>query len=239
MLKERLELYFQREDHARKRDYFFVSEVAKCPRQIFYTAHGFPRPPLDGQTARRLAVGEAAHQRILQALYGLGVVVAAEAPIPPNPLFHGRADAIVSLDGRNYVVEIKTAHPYSFEQMAVAPRQDHHLQLQLYLHYLDIPQGIILAENKANQEFKEFAVARDDRQVAQVLASFSHLKDLIFGRRCLPPLPDKVEWAFDQCRYCPYSEFCEQNVVQPPGAVQPPPGPAGEAVSPRLFDDWS
>ena len=220
MLIERLEEYFQREERVRVRDYFYVTEVAKCPRQIFYSAKGFPRPPLDGQTARKLAVGDAAHQRIVQALYGMGIVVAAEAPLPPNPLFHGRADVIVSLEGKNYVVEIKTVHPYNFEQMVAAPRRDHYLQLQLYLHYFDIPQGVILAENKANQELREFVVGRDEEEIGRVLATFERLRRTIFLEGRLPPLPDKSDWEYDQCRYCPYTDFCNEDLVTPPGAGQ-------------------
>ncbi len=222
MLIERLEEYFQREERVRVRDYFYVTEVAKCPRQIFYSAKGFPRPPLDGQTARKLAVGDAAHQRIVQALYGMGIVVAAEAPIPENPLFHGRADVIVSVEGKNYVVEIKTVHPYNFEQMVAAPRRDHYLQLQLYLHYFDIPQGVILAENKANQELREFLVDQDDEEIRRVLSTFEALRRTIFLEGRLPPLPDKSDWEYDQCRYCPYVEFCKEDLEVPPGARPEP-----------------
>ncbi|HEU68653.1 MAG TPA: hypothetical protein ENN53_05525, partial [Candidatus Acetothermia bacterium] len=80
MLVDKLDQYFQREERGRPRDYFYVSEVGKCPRQIYYTIKGFPRPPLDGLTARKLAVGDDAHRRLVQALYGMGIVVAAEAP---------------------------------------------------------------------------------------------------------------------------------------------------------------
>jgi len=216
MLIELLEEYFQREEPHRERDYFYVSEVGKCPRQIFYTVKGFPRPPLDGQTARKLAVGEDAHRRIVQALYGLGIVVAAEVPIPEGALFHGRADAIVSLSGKNYVVEIKTVHPYNFDQMAIAPRRDHYLQLQLYLHYFGIPQGIILAENKATQELREFLVELDRAEVGRVLSEFERLRELIFVRGELPPLPDKSDWEYDQCKYCPFVDFCRADVAKPP-----------------------
>ncbi|MBC7092833.1 hypothetical protein H5T53_02300, partial [Candidatus Bipolaricaulota bacterium] len=57
MLAERLEEFFQREERARVRDYFYVTEVSKCPRQIYYAVKGFPKPPLDGLTVRKLAVG--------------------------------------------------------------------------------------------------------------------------------------------------------------------------------------
>lgn len=232
MLAERLEEYFRREEAIRTRDYFYVTEVAKCPRQIFYSVKGFPRPPLDGQTARKLAVGDDAHRRIVQALYSLGLVVAAEVPIPENSLFHGRADAIVSVDGKNYVVEIKTVHPYNYEQMVAAPRRDHLLQLQLYLHYFQIPQGIVLAENKANQELREFLVERDQGLIEQMLTTFEGLRKLIFVRGALPPQPDKSDWEYDQCRYCPYVEFCQEDAAIPPG--QEPKESPGQ--KPKDFD---
>lgn len=216
MLVERLEEFFAREEEPRERDYFYVSEVAKCPRQIYYSVKGFPRPPLDGQSARRMAVGDDVHRRIVGALFSLGIAVAAEVPIPPNPLFHGRADAIVSLGGENFVVEIKSVHPYQFDQATARPRRDHYLQLQLYLHYLDVPRGVILMENKANQALREFLVERDEGTVRRVLSQFAELHRLIFEEGRLPPLPDKSEWEYDQCRYCPFTEFCIRDQVRPP-----------------------
>jgi CRISPR/Cas system-associated exonuclease Cas4 (RecB family) len=220
MLAERLDQYFQREERNRPRDYFYVSEVGKCPRQIYYSVKGFPRPPMDGLTARKLAVGDDAHRRLAQALFGMGVVVAAEVPMPPGSLFHGRCDTIVSLDGKNYVVEVKTAHPYSFDQMTSGPRRDHYLQLQLYLHYFGIPQGIVLAENKATQELKEFVVPLDRAEVDRVIRLFERLRQVIFVEGRLPPLPgqeEKRDWEFDQCRYCPYVPFCNEDIAEPPG----------------------
>ena len=215
MLVERLEEFFSREEEARERNYFYVSEVAKCPRQIYYSVKGFPRPPLDGQSARRMAVGDDVHRRIVGALFSMGLAVAAEVPLPPNPLFHGRADAIISLGGENFVVEIKSVHPYQFDQAAARPRRDHYLQLQLYLHYLDVPRGIILMENKANQALREFLVERDEETVKRVLSQFQDLHRLIFQEGRLPPLPDKSDWEYDQCRYCPFTEFCVRDQVKP------------------------
>ncbi|MBC7220064.1 PD-(D/E)XK nuclease family protein [Candidatus Bipolaricaulota bacterium] len=249
MLIDKLDQYFQREERSWPRDYFYVSEVGKCPRQIYYAIKGFPRPPLDGLTARKLAVGDDAHRRLVQALYGMGIVVAAEAPIPPGNLFHGRCDVIVSLDGKNYVVEIKTAHPYSFDQMTSGPRRDHYLQLQLYLHYFGIPQGIVLAENKATQELREFVVPLDKEEVSRVIHAFERLQRTIFVEGRLPPLPgqeEKRDWEFDQCRYCPYVPFCSEDVADPPGraaAEEPEPvriaADEERAVPPTLFDDPS
>ncbi len=216
MLVERLERFFQRREEARRRDYFYVTEVAKCPRQIFYAVKGFPRPPLDGQTARRMALGDDVHRRIVNALYSLGLAVAAEVPIPENGLFHGRADAIISLGGENFVVEIKSVHPYQFDQAVAGPRRDHYLQLQLYLHYFDLQRGILLMENKANQELKEFLVERDEKVIRETLDRFRNLHRLIFGEGRLPPIPDKSDWEYDQCRYCPFREFCLRDVTEPP-----------------------
>jgi len=224
LLVEKLEQHFQRQETARPRDYFYVSEVSKCPRQIYYSMKGLPRPPMDGVTARKLAVGDDAHRRVAQALFSMGVVVAAEVPMPSDALFHGRADVIVSLNGKNYVVEVKTAHPYSYEQMAVGPRGDHSLQLQLYLYHFGIPQGIILAENKATQELKEFLVELDRPQVERILEEFRILRELIVEQGKLPPLPDKSDWEFNQCRYCPYVEPCGDDVTasDAPGSAQSP-----------------
>ncbi|MFA5528602.1 MAG: hypothetical protein WC996_08285 [Peptostreptococcales bacterium] len=66
-------------------------------------------------------------------------------------------DAVVEINKRLYVVEIKSANTFSFKHM-----KDSHpsgtKQLQLYMHFLCIPRGFVLAEDKNTQDFKIFPV---------------------------------------------------------------------------------
>lgn len=62
-------------------------------------------------------------------------------------------DAIVELNGKLYVVEIKSMNTFAFKHI-----KDKHpkgtKQLQLYMHFTGIPRGFVLCEDKNTQEFK-------------------------------------------------------------------------------------
>jgi CRISPR/Cas system-associated exonuclease Cas4 (RecB family) len=74
-------------------------------------------------------------------------------------------DAVVEINNKLYVVEIKSANTYSYKSM-----KDSHpagtKQLQLYMHFLCIPRGFVLVEDKNTQEFKIFPVRYEPGQAA-------------------------------------------------------------------------
>jgi len=80
-------------------------------------------------------------------------------------------------------------------------------------------------------------VTRDDEEIQRVLSTFERLRRTIFLEGKLPPLPDKSDWEYDQCRYCPYVEFCSQNLAALPGAKSATrKGSAEEGEPLGLFD---
>ena len=66
-------------------------------------------------------------------------------------------DAIIELNNKLYVVEIKSANTFSYKNMKTSHPSGTH-QLQLYMHFLCIPRGFVLVEDKNTQEFKIFPV---------------------------------------------------------------------------------
>ena len=72
-------------------------------------------------------------------------------------------DAVIELNNKLYVVEIKSANTYSYKSM-----KDSHpsgtKQLQLYMHFLCIPRGFVLVEDKNTQEFKIFVTKYEPGQ---------------------------------------------------------------------------
>jgi len=106
----------------------------------------------------------------------IGVVIAAEIRIPEEKIFHGRADAIVSIDNEPYVLEIKSMNSYAFKRLE-EPDKAHLKQIQLYMHYFNIDKGIILVENKDNQELKEFVAGKDEKILQEISANLRELKN--------------------------------------------------------------
>jgi len=192
-----------------KRDYFHISEVDKCPRAISYKMKGMPGEKFKADMYRKLDNGDYVHKRIMSILVSLGIVVASEIRIPESNTFHGRADAIVTIDNELYVLEIKSMNSYGFKNLE-QPDPAHLKQIRLYMHYFNINKGIILIENKDSQELKEFIVTRDDRILNEIFISFGILKEMTQANT-IPPKPNFNREDKWRCDYCPYRKVCAQH----------------------------
>ncbi len=208
MLKERIDEFYRKEDGGGKRDYFYASEVTDCKRKIYFKMKGAEKEELDPQTSRKFERGNQIHQKLISALYSTGVVTASEVEMPNQSLFHGRADAVVSLNGENYVVEVKSASPYAFKKLD-GPKKSWVSQLQIYLNHFDIEKGIILVECKGTQKLEEFCIERDEKVFEELEREFGELLEMV-REDVVPKKPDKSNWKFDKCRYCLYEKACRQ-----------------------------
>ena len=76
-------------------------------------------------------------------------------------------DAILTINGEKYVVEIKSVNTYQFMKMTSHPTAKK--QVNMYMHFSGIHKGIILCEDKNTQQFKVFLVKYDPDVVAPYL----------------------------------------------------------------------
>jgi len=205
MLKELIDGVYVEKRREKEKTHFYVTDASKCPRAIYFSLKGAPKEPFDAKALRIFENGDHTHMRLASALFSLGIVCAVEVAIPPNEVIHGRADAIVRHDGSTYVVEFKSINRYAFEKKLDVPQPQHLRQLQLYLHFFEIPKGILIYENKDTQALKEFVVEYDKALVAQTLAEFEELQGYV-ERGIVPPKPNDIEpW---RCDYCAYKATC-------------------------------
>ena len=65
-------------------------------------------------------------------------------------------DAIITINGKKYVVEIKSVNTYQFQKMTSHPSA--YKQVNMYMRFSGIKRGIILCEDKNTQKFKVFPV---------------------------------------------------------------------------------
>lgn len=209
MLTELLnKFYLEKEKEKKNRDriQFYISEAGKCPRAIFFKFKKAPGKPLEPERIRIFEHGDFIHQMILRPLFSLGLVRATEITIPPQELVSGRADAILSLDGEPYVLDVKSiSGKLNFEKLQ--PHPEHIWQLQLYLHYFKIKKGILLYVNKDTQELKEFSIDYDPKIAQELLDWFEKLKKKLLENKVPPRLKDyPTNW---QCEKCEFLELCK------------------------------
>lgn len=207
MLKELIDQFYM--DGFRDRDrgeQFYITDAGKCPRAIYFKFKKYPRKEPEARVLRIFDHGDYTHMRIMSVLFSLGIVRAVEIKIPPQELVSGRADAIIGMEGKPYIVEIKSSSRYKFEKL-VKPEPDHTKQLQLYLHYFKIPQGILIYEDKDRQDLKEFLVEYEPEIIEKILNDFKILKEQI-KKNTIPPISKDIEpW---RCEYCEYRDECQK-----------------------------
>jgi len=206
MLKELIDQFYLDGFKEKDRTHFYMSEVGQCPRKIYFKFKKAPRKEPEPRILRLYDHGDYTHMRIMSVLFSLGIVRAVEIRTPPQELIAGRADAIIGLEGKPYILDIKTSSQYKFSKLDT-PEVDDVKQIQLYLHYFKIPQGILLYEDKNTQELKEFLVEYDPVLVQKILKDLEVLREQI-EKDVIPAIPEGLEpW---RCEYCEYGEECQK-----------------------------
>lgn len=210
MLKELIDQFYldrEREKKQKERIQFYISEVGKCPRAIFFKFKKIPAEELEPERLRIFDHGDLIHKMVLTPLESLGLVRVSEIPIPPQKIISGRADAIISLNGEEYVLDIKSiSGRLNFTKME-KPIQEHVWQVQLYMHFFQKKKGILLYINKDTQEIKEFIFDYDKKLAKELLDWFEKIKEKI--EKNLVPIR-LVDWPNNwQCQTCQFKEICQ------------------------------
>lgn len=83
-------------------------------------------------------------------------------------------DIICNIDGVPYVVEIKSVNTFQFK------KQKYHVsgrkQNQLYMYLTNIPNGIVLCEDKNTQEFKPYIYKANYKEVEPYIARLENIQ---------------------------------------------------------------
>jgi CRISPR/Cas system-associated exonuclease Cas4 (RecB family) len=100
-------------------------------------------------------------------------------------------DAIITLNGKKYVVEIKSMNKKNFD--AANSHPSGRKQLRLYMYAEGIDQGFVLADCKDNSDFKifpEFSPKASDPDIEKnidLLEEIQRIKRKVIKRKKLPP----------------------------------------------------
>lgn len=206
MLKELIDKFYLDNQENRKQLHFYVTDAGKCPRAVFFKLKQAPSEKMDPRILRIFEHGEQLHRNLYNVLYRLRIGMTTEIPIPPQEIISGRADAILCLNGENYLLDIKSMNSMIFKNLT-APKIENVYQLQLYMHFFDIKKGILLYIDKDRQDIKEFVVDYDRGLNEALLGGFKRLKKQVENNQLPQALNDYPKnW---QCGYCQYRQICD------------------------------
>lgn len=225
----------QKKNQRPKVENFYPSSVGVCSRAIVYSMIGYPKKIPDERALLIFENGHSFHNRMEKIFRDAGVLIADELPIKNAELkISGRSDAIirdpeyVAKDGEStitllgfngealyegvrdavIIVELKSINDNGFSNRLSKPKPEHVRQLQLYMHLTGLKRGILLYENKNNQNLKEFEVPYDADIASEVINKIKNVHTHVENKT----LPDKeYERSSFECRYCDYKEICWPN----------------------------
>lgn len=190
------------------RNNFHATEAMFCRRKLFYRFNKTPTEPFEPHLLRTFEGGHNFEDSVFKVFNSIGIIENREIVLPNNNYnISGRADFVIKLGEKKYVVELKTINAEGFRELELTEKcsKYHYYQLQCYLFLLGIQQGILLYQCKNTNKLKEFIIALDNSCISKILANFDSAKDFITNN-ILPARdfgPNSIE-----CKFCEFNTIC-------------------------------
>jgi CRISPR/Cas system-associated exonuclease Cas4 (RecB family) len=201
----------------------------KCPRYWYFAFEGSMfEDNTDAQGAANRSNGTFSHIRIQNALIESGITKifqkensktkeienTTEFDIKnENPPIYGHGDGIINWNGKEVIIEIKTAPSEVFEyrKLNKKAKKDHIIQLLIYMKILKHKHGIIIYENKNNHELLPIAIYADDYYRKWTDNAFNWMIN-VRASWMKNELPIKNYRSNSKiCKQCPVKKICDQK----------------------------
>ena len=166
-LNEEIDTYLTGTMYPPREGVFHPSTLSnKCDRAVWLIYHGhMPTTPLDANLQRIFQNGNYLEKRVEQWFSNMGILMGREIPVKfLDPSMSGRIDFLIRHSNFGVIpVELKSINTSGFGKLT-KPKDEHQLQLQMYLNMGNYDSGTVLYENKNDQKIKSFIVERDFKQ---------------------------------------------------------------------------
>lgn len=104
------------------------------------------------------------------------------------------------------IVELKSISDSGFKYISKkGPKEMHVMQLMLYLHLFGVKQGILLYENKNDQDMKEFFIGYDPVMSSRIMQKMYDINDCVDKKNLPIKEYDRTD---NECQYCDYFDIC-------------------------------
>ncbi|HLO11185.1 MAG TPA: Dna2/Cas4 domain-containing protein [Pseudoneobacillus sp.] len=215
---------------------FYPSSIGKCLRAIVLQMMGVQGEEIEPRGLSIMNNGTYFHERMEKTLTQAGIVVASELPLKnPELLISGRLDLIIKnfeehkpnkkiikllndagdavYEGPSndvLIVELKSINDKGFQylQKKNEPKEEHVWQLHLYMHMTGIHRGLLLYENKNDQNLMDYFVDYDKNIADSVMLKIK--KAAYYYKSGKLPQCEFAKDSF-QCKYCSYKQYCHSS----------------------------
>ena len=171
-LNEQIDNYLVGTMYPPKAGVFHPSTLSnKCDRAVWLIYHGhMPITPLEANLQRIFQNGNYLEKRVDQWFSNMGILMGSEISVRfADPAISGRIDFLIRHSNLGIIpIELKSINTAGFTKLN-KPKDEHQLQLQMYLNMGNYDIGTVLYENKNDQKIKSFLVERDLNQWDSIL----------------------------------------------------------------------
>lgn len=209
--------FLYREIRQREPNRYYPSEVGLCMRKIWYS-YKIPKAA-DLEMRRLFHMGTKMHELVVEILRSERnkdvVLLQSEFPIVvpmEGFVISGRADdlVLVKVSGKNVLVEVKSTGPNSLGYLN-APKPEHLMQLQLYMHANGSHYGMLLYIERDRLRTKSFEVEYSREEIEKIFGRFREIhKSMSSGVIPEPEARIKsgMRWM---CKWCPWRKECYEE----------------------------
>ena len=201
------------------RDYLGASSIGReCERAIYYDYHNAPSLDFDPKIKIAFSVGKQLEHLLLTELEAAGYQVIYPSPSNgmlgfvdlTNPKFRGHADALLIINHKQYILEIKTAKSSRFQVFVKsglrAFSEVYYAQLQSYMGMSGIHRSVLLAMNKDTHDLHCQWVDFDEEYYKKLQSRAAYI---INAEE--PPQRINQSPFYDACSRCNFRDTCFFN----------------------------
>ena len=205
-----------RRESARK--YIGASGIgSECDAEIAFGLRGFPNNSISPSLNRIFQEGHRKEPQIIKTIRDAGFHVNDKNNFGRQHRFSifndhivGNADGLIEINGKPYILEIKTMNDNSFKSFVRLgleySHKKYYAQVQMLMNLSGMDNAILVAQNKNNQEFHDEIIERDEHFIIHMMMRIDRILRNDVTKRSV----DESDYI---CRSCFKADVCWQGVL--------------------------
>jgi len=209
---EMIHNFLSREQRAKTIGRYYPSEIGMCMRKT-WLSYKYPTE-LKPELLKIFQMGNIIHDFVVDVLKSEKnpdvELLKSEFPFKEEIddfLISGRVDNLILLkmSGKNVLIEVKSTSDTSFVREA----SSHNIaQLQLYMHFTGVRNGMLLYVGKKDLQSKVFVIDYDEKQALEIVERFKKLHACLTKEVMPDPEARETNKTNWMCRFCEYKDKC-------------------------------
>lgn len=209
---EMIDNFLKREHKPKGIGRYYPSEIGSCMRKTWFS-YKYPQE-VKPDLLKIFEMGNIIHDFVVDVLKSEKnpdvELLKSEFPFRQDMgefTISGRVDnlILIKLSGKNVLVEVKSTSDISFVR---EPSPHNVAQLQLYMHFTGVHNGMLLYVGKKDLQSKIFTIDYDKEKALDIIKRFKNLHACLTKEIIPDPearASNKTNWM---CRYCEYKDKC-------------------------------